>query len=58
MQASVLGTAAYLAPELMRGSKMSTASDIYSFGILSEWLPAWPVPSTPRWYVCILPPVP
>ncbi len=36
VQASVLGTAAYLAPELMRGSKMSTASDIYSFGILSE----------------------
>ncbi|GAB4819734.1 hypothetical protein N2152v2_006780 [Parachlorella kessleri] len=34
VQASVLGTAAYLAPELMRGSKMSTASDIYSFGIL------------------------
>lgn len=32
--ASVLGTASYMAPELMTGGKISKAADIYSFGLL------------------------
>lgn len=36
IQASILGTASYMAPELMAGGSMSKAADIYSLGILSE----------------------
>ena len=41
---SVLGTPAYMAPELLRGALASTAADIYSLGVVSYELLAGRVP--------------
>ncbi len=41
---SVLGTPAYMAPELLRGAPASTAADIYSLGVVSYELLAGHVP--------------
>jgi serine/threonine protein kinase len=50
-----LGTVSHMAPELLRLGRMSSAADVYAFGIMSEWL----LPSLNAWHAaaCFLPAV-
>lgn len=33
-----VGTLSHMAPEVLQEGRLSTAADVYSFGVLSEWL--------------------
>jgi serine/threonine protein kinase len=38
LSTTAMGTVSHQAPELMRSGRLSKQADVFSFGVISEWL--------------------